>query len=84
MIDIGYFFKNYDNENNLNPSFNISDILLANNTITLTTIGWLVALDIKNINLVHNANIDKLIIKDTKFVNKISLPIKYTYLIHLS
>ena len=57
MIDIEYFFKNYENENNLNPSFNISDILLTNNTITLTTLGWLVALDIKNINLIHNANI---------------------------
>ena len=44
------------------PSFNVSDVLLTNNTITLTTIGWFLRLDIKNINLIHDANITSLTI----------------------
>ena len=84
MIDIEYLFKNYENENNLFPSFNISNILLTNNTITLTTIGWFLKLDIKNVNLVHDTNISSLIIKDTRFENQIKTTISYTYLFMFS
>ena len=40
-IDIDYLFKNYQNENNLNPSFNFSNIVLSDNTICISTDGWL-------------------------------------------
>lgn len=31
VIGIDYLFKNYENENSMNPSYNLSDILLLNN-----------------------------------------------------
>ena len=48
-INIDYLFKNYQNENNLNPSFNFTDIVLSNNNISISTDGWLLKLHIKNI-----------------------------------
>ena len=43
-------FKNYENENNLNPSFNLTDIVLSNNIISVSNNGWLLNINIKIIN----------------------------------
>ena len=49
-INIDYMFKNYENENNMNPSFNLTDIVLSNNIISISNNGWLVNINIKIIN----------------------------------